>query len=45
MEWLLQSSGLEDEIALSANNAVAQPAADLEGVKAASKAFYAALET
>ena len=30
-------------IALPASNAVAQPAADTEGVKAASKAFYAAL--
>jgi ketosteroid isomerase-like protein len=30
-------------IALPASNAVAQPAADMEGVKAASKAFYAAL--
>ena len=30
-------------IALAASNAVAQPAADMEGVKAASKAFYAAL--
>jgi len=30
-------------IALSASNAVAQPAADVEGVKAASKAFYTAL--
>src|SRR5262245_51799143 len=30
-------------IALPASNAVAQPAADLEGVQAASKAFYAAL--
>ncbi len=30
-------------IALAASNAVAQSAADMEGVKAASKAFYAAL--
>jgi ketosteroid isomerase-like protein len=30
-------------IALATSNAVAQPAADMEGVKAASKAFYAAL--
>lgn len=30
-------------IALATSNAVAQPAADVEGVKAASKAFYAAL--
>jgi ketosteroid isomerase-like protein len=30
-------------IALPASSVVAQPAADLEGVKAASKAFYAAL--
>ena len=30
-------------IALPASNTVAQPAADMEGVKAASKAFYAAL--
>src|ERR1700693_602204 len=30
-------------IALPASNAVAQPAADVEGVKAASKGFYAAL--
>jgi ketosteroid isomerase-like protein len=30
-------------IAFPASNAVAQPAADIEGVKAASKAFYAAL--
>ena len=30
-------------LALPASNAVAQPAADLEGVKAASKAFYVAL--
>jgi hypothetical protein len=30
-------------IVLPASNAVAQPAADMEGVQAASKAFYAAL--
>jgi ketosteroid isomerase-like protein len=30
-------------IALSSNSALAQPAGDVEGVKAASKAFYAAL--
>lgn len=30
-------------IALLPSNAIAQPAADMEGVKAASKAFYAAL--
>ena len=30
-------------IALAASNPVAQPAADIKGVKAASKAFYAAL--
>jgi ketosteroid isomerase-like protein len=30
-------------ITLPASNAVAQPAADMDGVKAASKAFYAAL--
>jgi ketosteroid isomerase-like protein len=31
-------------VALSASNAVAQQAADIEGVKAASKAFYTAVE-